>query len=177
MGAPRLSAGKGNCFQFCRRVVRLSLLTALLAGLPVPQLIADPVDKVGPQERCQVCGMFVAKYPVWITQIVMEDGKIRFFDGVKDLMVFYRTPDTYGARQDQLTEVWVKDYYSLEWIDGRKAFYVVGSDVYGPMGHEFIPFATREAAADFKKDHKGTRVVSFEEITIPLLDSMRQGQK
>jgi len=173
MGVLRLSGRKGIGFQFIRR----SLLTMFLALLWAPQLLADPVDTVGPRERCPVCGMFVAKYPVWVTQITMGDGKIRFFDGVKDLMVFYRTPDTYGARQDQLSEVWVKDYYSLEWIDGRKAFYVVGSDVYGPMGHELIPFATPEAAADFKKDHKGTKVISIDEINLPLLDSMRQGQK
>ena len=41
-------------------------------------------------------------------------------------------------------------------IDGRSAHYVVGSDVTGPMGKELIPFATREAALEFSKDHGGT---------------------
>ena len=41
----------------------------------------------------------------------------------------------------------------------------MGSDVYGPMGHELIPFFTKEDAAEFKKDHKGTRILVFEQIT------------
>jgi nitrous oxide reductase accessory protein NosL len=120
--------------------------------------------------------MFVAKYPVWVTQLHLRDGKVLFFDGVKDLMVFYRSPEKYSAQGKDITEVWVKDYYTLEWLDGRKAFYVIGSDVYGPMGHEFIPFAGAEEAENFKKDHKGTQIIPFDGITPTLLETMRQGQ-
>ena len=34
-------------------------------------------------------------------------------------------------------------------IDGKKAFYVIRSDIYGPMGHEFIPFSSKEDAQTF----------------------------
>ncbi|MBU2538178.1 MAG: nitrous oxide reductase accessory protein NosL, partial [Proteobacteria bacterium] len=57
------------------------------------------------------------------------------------------------------------------------ARYVVGSDVYGTMGHEFIPFTSAAAAENFRKDHKGTKVLRFEEITETLVQSMRHGQK
>jgi nitrous oxide reductase accessory protein NosL len=50
-------------------------------------------------------------------------------------------------------------------LDARKAFFVIGSDVYGPMGRELIPFFTKEDALVFKKDHNGTRILVFEQVT------------
>ncbi len=159
------------------------ILTAVLAAFAIivcirtPQAaMAQSATDIPPKERCPVCGMFVAKYPVWVTQLRLRDGKVLFFDGVKDLLVFYRSPEKYSAQGKDISEVWVKDYYTLEWLDGRKAFYVIGSDVYGPMGHEFIPFAGAEGAENFKRDHKGTQVLPFDGITPPLLEKMRQGQ-
>jgi nitrous oxide reductase accessory protein NosL len=58
----------------------------------------------------------------------------------------------------------VTDYYSQKAIDGTKAFYVIRSDIYGPMGHEFIPFLNYEEALSFKQDHKGTRILKFKDI-------------
>ncbi len=59
----------------------------------------------------------------------------------------------------------VTDFYNLQPVDARKAFYVIGSDVLGPMGHELVPLASREDAADFLKDHKGRRILSFDQVT------------
>jgi len=50
-------------------------------------------------------------------------------------------------------------------IDGLKAFYVIGSDVYGPMGRELIPFGSRSDAEEFRKDHQGKAVLEFNGIT------------
>ena len=59
----------------------------------------------------------------------------------------------------------VTEFYNLEKIEARKALYVMGSDVMGPMGHELVPFATRADAEDFLKDHKGERILQFDEVT------------
>ncbi|MBN2832303.1 MAG: nitrous oxide reductase accessory protein NosL, partial [Campylobacterales bacterium] len=53
--------------------------------------------------------------------------------------------------------------------DGKKAFYVIGSDTYGPMGKEFIPFATLKSAQSFLKDHKGSEILSFDKISEALV--------
>jgi nitrous oxide reductase accessory protein NosL len=58
----------------------------------------------------------------------------------------------------------VTDYYDLTLIDGINAFYVKGSDVYGPMGRELISFKEEAGAKDFLKDHKGTAVLTFKEV-------------
>jgi nitrous oxide reductase accessory protein NosL len=152
----------------------LGLVSCLLTGGP---LLAQPAKEVSPQERCPVCGMFVAKYPNWITQVRLDNGTVRFFDGVKDMLAFHFNPAAFGASGQTARDIWVKDYYTLAWHDGRAVWYVIGSDVYGPMGHEFIPFDSAAAAENFRKDHKGTRVIRFNEITVPLVQSMRHGQK
>ena len=130
------------------------------------------------QSRCPVCGMFVAKYPQWLAQVKMADGSSQSFDGVKDMMAYYFSPQQYGAApQVAVDEIYVKDYYSQKWIDGKKAFFVQGSDVYGPMGHELIPFADQAAAESFVKDHQGKTIYSFSQITPEIIEFLRKGHK
>lgn len=151
------------CFVFC-----------IFMATPI---LAQPEKDVSPKERCPVCGMFVTKFPDWIAQVRLTSGTVKYFDGVKDLLAFTLNPASFGMQGQTVRDIWVKDYYTLAWIDGRAAWYVVGSDVYGPMGHEFIPFGSVAAAENFRTDHKGTKVLRFDEITEPLVQSMRQGQK
>lgn len=151
-------------------------IALMLQGIDFVQ--AAPAKGVDASVRCSVCGMFVAKYDNWLAQIRLADGAVMYFDGVKDLLVFYFDPGGYSkAVPNDIREIWVRDYYSLQWLDGRTAFYVTGSDVYGPMGKEFIPFATREAADSFLRDHKGEKILGFSEITNDQVQSMRAGMK
>ncbi len=157
------------------KLLLFALVCVLLSTIPVN---AAPVDSVDSKERCVVCGMFVAKYTNWITQIHLENGNVLHFDGVKDMMVYVFDQKRYTPKQDaKITEIWVKDYYGLKWLAGRDAFFVIGSDVHGPMGHEFVPFSSQKAAENFIKDHQGKKIVKFNEITSPLVESMRMGQK
>jgi len=139
------------------------------------QVMAAPVDPVSPDERCAVCGMMVAKYNPWIAQIHAAGEKPAFFDGVKDMMAYFFKPAAYGGNGDMsIAEIWVKDYYSLDYIDGRNAFYVVGSDVMGPMGEELVPFSSRTAAENFSKDHKGKQLLKFDEIEAEMIMEMKK---
>jgi nitrous oxide reductase accessory protein NosL len=121
-------------------------------------------------EKCPVCGMFVYKYPKWAARMnYSENGKpvSHAFDGVKDLLKFYLNPPKWGnytKHKDAELTILVSDYYTGEAIDGMKAFYVVGSDVMGPMGKEFVPFKTFKSAQTFMKDHKGLQIVEFSKI-------------
>jgi len=130
------------------------------------------------KERCPVCGMFVAKYPLWLATLTVESNKLLYFDGVKDMMAYYFTPVDYGAPADQIvSKIEVKDYYSQKWIDGKAAWFVLGSDMLGPMGHELIPFSSEAAAKNFLKDHHGTEIMLFTDITADRISSMRKGHK
>jgi copper chaperone NosL len=121
--------------------------------------------------------MFVGKYPDWLTQIRFADGRVAFFDGVKDMMAYYHDPRAFGGKGEKVAALWVKEYYSLAWLPAEEAHYVLGSDVHGPMGHELIPFASRAAAENFRADHKGDRILRFAEISAGLIRSLRSGEK
>jgi nitrous oxide reductase accessory protein NosL len=123
--------------------------------------------KPSPKEKCPVCGMFVAKYPDWVTAIRFRDGAVVFFDGAKDMFKYYFNLIKYNPSKKQMDieALQVTDYYSLTPTNGFEAYYVIGSDVYGPMGRELIPFAKEEDAKEFMKDHKGQNMLRFKEVT------------
>lgn len=128
----------------------------------------------GKQDKCPVCGMFVYKYPDWTARITFSDQSRFFFDGVKDLFKYVFHLDRYhpGKTAADIETIRVTDYYDMLAIDGRSAHYVAGSDVTGPMGRELIPFATREAALEFSRDHGGTAVLTYEQITPAVIDRL-----
>jgi len=153
-------------------------VTALLALclLTVPAFGEGKIpDK---KERCPVCGMFVAKYPQWLATLNLENGKTLYFDGVKDMMAYFFSPADFGAAaKEEINHIEVKDYYSQKWIAGKTAWFVVGSDVLGPMGHELIPFSSEAAAKNFLKDHQGREILKFSDIDSGRIQRMRQGHK
>ena len=128
--------------------------------------------EIGKDEKCPVCGMFTHMFPKWATQIFYKNGNIeqhQSFDGVKDLMKFYFNATAWGSyeyfKKENITKILVNDYYNQKAIDGQKAFYVVGSDVSGPMGNELIPFEKEADAKTFLHDHHGKSIVTFDKIT------------
>lgn len=155
--------------------VLLLLLTALPA---LPALTQEPArcpavetPAPGPQDTCPVCGMFVSKYPDWVATVLYKDGHAHHFDGAKDMFKYLLRMDTYapGHRAEDIAVIGVTDYYNVSRIDARQAWYVIGSDVYGPMGHELIPLASQADAEEFLADHKGERILRFDAVTWDLL--------
>ncbi len=114
--------------------------------------------------KCPVCGMFVSKYPKWAAEIDLN-GKHHYFDGVKDMMKYYIFDGDFPYDRTKITAILVTDYYTLEALSAKEAYYVIGSKQYGPMGNELIPFKTEKEAKDFIADHGGDRIVRFGEIT------------
>lgn len=118
--------------------------------------------------KCPVCGMFVAKYPKWAA-LITESANTYYFDGVKDMMKFYIFDIDFPYDRTKITNIEVTDFYTLKAIDAKKAFYVLGSDVFGPMGNELIPFLTKDAAQNFLSDHGGKKIILFDAITPKLV--------
>ncbi len=157
-------------------MIRTVSVLVLLWGLSAWPVHAAPKAPPAPPSRakCPVCGMFVAKYPDWTGAIVFSDAATIYFDGPKDLFAYYLAPEKYdrSRKRGEIAAVYVKDYYSLAFIDGRAAFYVVGSDIRGPMGKELVPFARKGDADGFLADHQGKRVLRFGEITRGILKGL-----
>ena len=113
--------------------------------------------KVPTDAKCPICGMFPYKYPRWAVKYV--DGKKElYFDGVKDMFKYY-------FKTQNNAKILVTDYYSQKAIDAKVAYYVIGSDVYGPMGDELIPFLNEEDAKTFSIDHRAKKILNFKNIT------------
>jgi len=160
-----------------KSIVAFTTLSLLLISLQSTPGMAAPQRAVTPsaKDKCPVCGMFVARYPDWTAAAKTKDGLIIYFDGAKDMFTHYFDPGRYtpGKKQSDISGLSVTEYYSLKLIDAKSAFFVLGSDVYGPMGGELIAFATEKDAAGFMHDHKGKRLLRFPEITPAILKSMQ----
>ncbi|GAB4293422.1 MAG: nitrous oxide reductase accessory protein NosL [Thiohalomonadaceae bacterium] len=150
----------------------LTLATGLAHGgeLNLP----DP----GPKDTCPVCGMFVALYPEWIATVLYKDGHAHHFDGAKDLFKYLHDLPHWapGHRAEDIQAIGVTEYYGLTRIDARSAWYVIGSDTLGPMGHELVPLATQADAEEFMKDHAGKRILRFDDVTMELLKDLDAGK-
>lgn len=119
------------------------------------------------KDKCHVCGMFVYKYPEWVAEIIFKDGSYAVFDGPKDMFKFYFNIPKYNRNKtkEDIAGIHVTEYYTTKHMSAKDMFFVIGSDVYGPMGEELIPVKGRKEAETFAKDHKGKKILRFEQIT------------
>ena len=137
----------------------------ILASVPANSVEKKPVE-IKKTDKCQVCGMLVAGYTNWISQIVFKDGTYAAFDGPKDMFRYYLNIGKYNPskRQSDILAIYVTEYYSAKPTEAQGLFYVQGSDVNGPMGFEVVPIATMGKAREFMKDHKGKKILKFDEV-------------
>ena len=159
-----------------REIVTAFLLASvvLLTGAVVPVTAEVAPVTASKTDKCPVCGMFVAKYPDFLAQIIFTDGSHALFDGAKDMFKYYFNIKKYNAAKNSadIASIYVTDYYSMMPIDSRTAWYVVGSDVFGPMGRELIPFVKEADAKEFMKDHTGKKLIRFAEVTTEVMKGL-----
>ncbi|MHB8846228.1 MAG: nitrous oxide reductase accessory protein NosL [Nitrospirota bacterium] len=152
-------------------VLAVALSSLEASAAPAPQFVPP-----APRDKCPVCGMFAAKYPDWIAEVLFRDGSYAVFDGPKDLFMYLAGLKQYapGKERKDIGAVLVNDYYAVRPISGFEAYYVVGSDVLGPMGRELIPFEREQDAREFMQDHHGGKILRFNDITSTVLKSLDQ---
>ncbi len=130
-------------------------------------------------DACPVCGMFPARYYEWIATIEFKDGEHVHFDGPKDAFKFWLNMKKYdhkGHTHADVKAFGVTAYYSTEMIDAKRAYYVIGSDVLGPMGHELVAHPDLYDAKDFMKDHHGKAIIRFEDVDLAMLNGLDDGK-
>lgn len=154
-----------------KRLLKIIVAVVCMVGLAGSLAFSAQPKMPDKKDRCPVCGMFVAPYPDWIATIVLKDGNQLFFDGCKDLFHYYfKLPAGQGkGARDEIAEIYVTEYYSTQLVPVDDVFFVLGSDVYGPMGKELIPVANKELAESFMRDHSGTQILPFKKITPEIL--------
>lgn len=157
------------------KMLKLIVLAMLLVAVPALAEEGTPL-KAEMKDKCPVCGMFVAKYPDFLAQIIFNDGSSVFFDGTKDMFKYYFELHKYNPAKklSDMREISVTDYYSMNKTDGRTAWYVVESNVYGPMGKELIPFRSESEAKEFMTDHLGKKLLQFKEINRNIIQDLER---
>jgi copper chaperone NosL len=152
-------------------ILTLTLTLALLSPSRAEDL--KPL-KASARDKCPVCGMFVAKYPDWQAQMIFKDGSLAYFDGAKDMFKYLFNLKKYNPtkKPEDIQAIYVTDYYDLIFISGHEAYYVAGSDIFGPMGRELIPFQKEPDARGFLKDHKGKTLLKFKEVTPEIIKGL-----
>ena len=124
--------------------------------------IAEPVDQ---QDKCPVCGMYPASFAMHKCQIQTKDKVVYHFCSTQCLFTFLENSAQFAGKSVQPFLIWVVDYPSGSWISGRTGYYVVGSNLVGPMGKEAFVFNNMADAKKYVADHGG-KVVIFTGVTL-----------
>ncbi len=143
------------------------LLMIILIGI-TGYTFAQPPE-ILPTKQCPLCGMYPARYPMFNCQIVFQDGSSEAFDSAVGLLVYLLFPDDTGIQVKSVAKIYFKDYVNETWLESDKTFFVTGSDILGPMGVEFLPVDSEQAAEELKKQEKGQEVIHFDEIDQPYM--------
>jgi copper chaperone NosL len=127
-----------------------------------------------PGNKCPVCGMYTSMFTDWNAHIHFKDATTAVFDGAKDMFKYYLDVKRYDPQRNRndMVAVSVKDYYSKTSINAFQAYFVIWSDIYGPMGHEPIPFEKLADAKRFLGEHKGRGIISFQDVNPELIASL-----
>ncbi len=97
--------------------------------------------------------------------IVFTDGKVVGFDTAGDLFRYMLAPDKHHFDSSKVKNVFVTEFGTKKFIDAKSAFFVVGSNIQGSMGPEVAAFAKKENAEQFMKEHQGTGIAAFAQVT------------
>lgn len=164
------------------RLLPLLLFAPWLAGCGGE---SDTTALASPQaieagDSCHVCGMLITEHPGPKGQAFLKGAETpRKFCSTLDLFVFLRQPEN----ASRLSHAYVHDIGITPWghptdeafIRAEAAWYVVGHDRRGSMGHTLASFAERDDAATFREVHGG-ELISYADIDLDLLGRLGRGE-
>ncbi len=143
--------------------------TALGFGVFAAAACAGGEDEASAQRattgRCALCGMRVTRGSAFASGAVEANGQEVLFDSVKCMFRWL------GQHTDA-RDPWTTEHLSRSEHPARDLFYVMGSDIDGPMGADLVPVDTREHAEQIRTSHHGTQILAFSEVTSDVLDEL-----
>lgn len=146
------------------------LLLLLLTACEKSQSVAvPPAQTLTRDANGYYCLMTVVNHNGPKGQIILSDKKqALWFTSVRDTIAFTLSPEEpkniAAIYVNDMTEANWENPGADNWIDARKAWYVLESNLSGGMGAaEAVPFATEEGAESFSKKHGG-KVYAFASI-------------
>ncbi len=140
------------------------LLCPLIAMLAIAAPACSEPVKIESNRQCPLCGMYPARYPQFNCQIVFKDGSYEPFDSAVGLLIYLLFPENTKIKPQPIANIYFKDYIKESWIDADKTFFVTGSEIMGPMGIEFLPVDSEQAAKELNKQEQGKDIIHFNKI-------------
>ena len=123
----------------------------------VASIGTTPSAKEPMADNCSLCGMATQDHPKWRVQAFFGK-RSQSFCSPKCLFLYQHN------QHIAADSAWAMDYYDVKLFNATEGFFVTGSDVLGPMGHDFVPFSGAEAAQEFAQDHAGKQIVPFGKV-------------
>ncbi len=104
------------------------------------------------------------KYPKWLCEAELKNGKKVQFVSVKSMMQVYQHQDYFQRHKfidDNISKIFIQDFISGRKVDATKAIYLFGSRLVGPHGDDLIPFENKNNAKIFMMKNGGTKILPF----------------
>lgn len=154
---------KGTTLAVADRLLNHGVMRARFATWSLATLLLIACSVEAQSARCEHCGMRVDPAGAFTAGATL-DGRTLAFDSNKCLL-------RYRLDHPSMTGAWVTDYYARTHVALEAAFFVVGSDVSGPMGPDLVATGSAADAARFMHDHHGRAAHAFSEVTPELVRS------
>jgi len=155
-------------------ITRITLPLILLALLVGCKQTSSPVtaQEITAGTSCSLDGMTLADFPGPKAQIHYATGLPDFFCDTVEMFSIYLQPE----QKKNITGIYTQDMGKADWekpqgnwIDAKKAFYVLGSRKTGSMGPTLAAFSNQEAANKFASGFGG-KVLNFSQVTPEMVD-------
>ena len=144
------------------------LLVMLFSGL----LLAGEIKLLDQNATDPAYQMPLKKYPQWICEAKLKNGKTVQFISVKSMMQIYQHQDYFKKRKvldGDIDKIYVQDFISGKRVDATKAVYLFGSRTVGPHGDDLIPFSSEANARLFMMKNGGTKILPYAKLTKGLI--------
>ncbi|QCT04676.1 hypothetical protein E6C60_3971 [Paenibacillus algicola] len=137
-------------------IVFASLLLLLSAGCGREEYAAVPIDEQ--VDKCPVCNMQV-KDNAYAVQLQLKDYRTLKFDDLGDLYVWKQEHGT-----EDIGAQFVRDYFTLEWLHLKDAFYVYDDGIRTPMAFGMVSFKDEPSAERFMQEYGGGTLLTAAQL-------------
>lgn len=129
-------------------------------------------------DRCAMCAMRVADNPGWAGAVELHSGATYYGCSVRcTLATAMHSEKFLGVPTTQIRRVRVPDYlHKDKSVDADAAWFVVDSDVRGPMGLTLVPASSERDANTIVERHKG-RILRRADVTDAVLFDLKLRSK
>ncbi len=115
------------------------------------------------EDLCEECGMIISE-PRFAAAYYTTNGDAWRFDDIGGMAVHH------SEHQEDVTQFWVHDYDTEEWIIADQAYFVISDQLHTPMGYGIVAFSDQARAQKMAADNNAM-LMTFDAI----MDSFKDG--